>query len=63
MELTRRAFTKLVIAGAAGMLGGLYRTARATPVRAWRAARAAAFPGRVRPLDEHSIRRPADWAG
>ena len=59
MELTRRKFLTLALAGAAAVACGI-------GLRAARGARrvgARLFPGRVRPLDMASVRKPGRWAG
>jgi len=64
MEVTRRKFTKALLAGAAVVATGVWRFLReGGPRRTVQAVRARLFPGKVIPLDEEDVRAPAKWAG
>jgi len=64
MGVTRRKFTKVLLVGAAVAATGIWRYLReGGPRRTIQAVRSRLFPGKVVPLDEESVRTPADWAG
>lgn len=64
MELTRRKFAKILIAGAAVVFTGVRAgAAGTTPARVIKAARARLFPGKVNALDEADVGKPAKWRG
>jgi len=64
MELTRRKFGMTLVASFAAMLTGAWRkgseTARA---RFMAVLRRGGFPGRLRPMDEDEVGKPARWRG
>jgi hypothetical protein len=64
MEMRRRQALAWGAAALAAALVPLARRApRVEPLRAWLAARAARYPGPVRPLECAAVRRPGRWAG
>ena len=63
MELNRREWLKTGAALLAALLGGGWTWLRAAPARWVQAVRAGRYPGRIKPLDEHELRRPGRWLG
>lgn len=64
MELTRRTFVKILIGAFAALPAGAWGVAQSSaPVRFVRAITASKFPGRLRPLDDAAVRKPAKWSG
>ena len=64
MELTRRSFGRKTMAALVAVLCGAWHSfARAAPARWLRAVKHKTYPGKVRPLDHQSVRKPGGWLG
>ena len=64
MEITRRTFGKIMIGATVAALVGIWNAARECgPVRFVRAIRGRGFPGKLRPLDDATVRKQAEWRG
>ena len=64
MEITRRKFSGMLVAGVSAFLtAGWCAVKKTRPVRYIRALRIRTFPGRLRRLDEEEIGTESEWLG
>ena len=64
MAMTRRDFGKMLAAVTVALGAGLWPTIKkVVPVRFVRAVTTGRFPGRLRPLADADVKKPAPWSG